>query len=85
MRVGLDGAEKQRVVAGRDYGVAFVKRARKGVGEGYAVTTVATWLRVLLRLRRAEELLWEADEERYERHVAATAADLERPVTRPRP
>ncbi|WNN93687.1 Holliday junction resolvase [Arthrobacter phage CallinAllBarbz] len=57
IREGLDGAEKQRVHAGADYGVAFVKRARKGTGEGYAVMTVATFARVLLRLQRAEALL----------------------------
>lgn len=54
IREGLDGAEKQRVAAGADYGVAFVKRARKPVGQGYAVMTVETWARVLLRLARAE-------------------------------
>ncbi|BCJ41695.1 hypothetical protein GCM10010168_53070 [Actinoplanes ianthinogenes] len=57
IREGLDGAEKQKLHAGQLYGVAFIKRARRGAGAGYAVTTVATWARVLIRLRRAEELL----------------------------
>ncbi|MEU8655275.1 hypothetical protein [Actinoplanes philippinensis] len=57
IREGLDGAEKQKIHAGQLYGVAFVKRARRSTGAGYAVTTVATWARVLIRLRRAEELL----------------------------
>ncbi|MGC5319333.1 hypothetical protein ACPXB5_11405 [Micromonospora arida] len=57
IRLGLDGAEKQRVHAGEAYGVAFVKRVRRSVGEAYAVTTVATFARLLIRLRRAEEAL----------------------------
>ena len=57
IREGLDGAETQRVAAGEDYGVAFVKRARRTPAQGYAVMTIATWARVLLRLRRAESAL----------------------------
>jgi hypothetical protein len=57
IREGLDGAEVQRVRAGEPYGVAFVKRVRRPVGGGYAVMTVATFARLLLRLRRAESLL----------------------------
>lgn len=76
IREGLDGAEKQRVQAGEDYGVALVKRVRKSVGAGYAVMTVATFARVLVRLRRAEELLAFHAPEAHADHVAATAADL---------
>lgn len=54
IREGLDGAEKQKVNAGEPYGVAFVKRVRKGTGEGYAVMTVATFADLLRRLHRAE-------------------------------
>lgn len=82
MRIGLDGAETQRVRAGEAYGVAFVKRVRRPVGGGYAVTTIATFARMLLRMRRAEELLRASDPEAWERHVAATLQDLE--VTFPR-
>src|SRR5690625_4596810 len=51
IRVGLDGAEAQKIHAGEPYGVAFVKRARKSTGEGYAVLRVATWARLLVRLK----------------------------------
>ncbi len=77
IREGLDGAEAQKARAGEPYGVAFVKRARRPAGGGYAVQTVATWARVLLRLKRAEALLQEADPARFEAHIAATRDDLE--------
>ncbi|QNJ56535.1 RusA-like Holliday junction resolvase [Arthrobacter phage Elezi] len=54
IREGLDGAERQKINAGEPYGVAFVKRVRKGTGEGYAVMTVATFADLLRRLYRAE-------------------------------
>ncbi|GAB1641786.1 hypothetical protein [Krasilnikovia sp. MM14-A1259] len=57
IREGLDGAEKQKHNAGQPYGVAFIKRIRRDVRQGYAVTTVATFAHVLVRLRRAEKLL----------------------------
>lgn len=63
LREGLAGAEVQKVRAGEPYGVAFVKRPRKSTGQGYAVLTVETWARLLLRLRRAEAYL--------ERHAPA--------------
>lgn len=80
IREGLDGAEAQRVRAGEPYGVAFVKRARKSVGDGYAVMTVATFARLLIRLRRAESLL-----ARYpdaDAHTAETLADSAAPFPR---
>lgn len=61
IREGLDGAEKQKVNARELYGVAFVKRARKPTGDGYAVMTVATFARLLLRLRRAEAMVRDLD------------------------
>lgn len=73
IREGLDGAETQRVNARQDYGVAFVKRARASTGRGYAVVTVATFVRLLLRLRRAEALLSDVQ---LARHRAGTAEDL---------
>lgn len=76
IREGLDGAEAQRARAGRAYGVAFVKRARRSVGQGYAVTTITTWARVLVRLRRAEAILQATDPEAFIRHAEATKADL---------
>ncbi|MFI7069529.1 hypothetical protein [Micromonospora sediminicola] len=73
IREGLDGAETQRVNARQDYGVAFVKRARRSTGGGYAVLTVATFVRLLLRLRRAEAMLSDVQ---LARQRAATAEDL---------
>lgn len=61
IREGLDGAEKQRVIASELYGVAFVKRARRPPGGGYAVMTVATFARLLIRLRRAEAVVLNLD------------------------
>lgn len=40
LREGTDGAEKQATHAGETYGVAFIKRARRSTGEGYAVMKV---------------------------------------------
>lgn len=79
IREGLDGAERQKVAAKRHYGVAFVKRARKSVGEGYAVMTVATFARLLVRLRRAEDLLDRMDPA-WEYHVRETTEDLRTPI-----
>ncbi|OZV74748.1 hypothetical protein CA850_29665 [Micromonospora echinospora] len=78
IREGLDGAERQRVNAGQNYGVAFVKRARASTGRGYAVMTVATFARVLLRLRRAEALLAElaGPSDVFAEHCAQTAREL---------
>lgn len=59
IREGLDGAEKQKTHAREPYGVAFVKRARRGTGDGYAVMTVETFAKVLARLRKAEAILAE--------------------------
>lgn len=55
IREGVDGAEVQHLRAGEPFGVAFVKRPRKGVGQSYAVMTVETFARLLLRLRSAED------------------------------
>ncbi|MEV1157753.1 hypothetical protein AB0J27_20375 [Micromonospora chokoriensis] len=76
MRLGLDGAERQKVAAGEAYGVAFVKRPRRSVGQAYAVMTVETWARVTARMLRAEELLSRSTTGAYAMHVAETAADL---------
>lgn len=73
IREGLDGAEKQKAHAGRSYGVAVVKRARKPVGQAYAVMTVETWARLMLRLRSAENLLESQAPEAYLRHGEAVA------------
>lgn len=75
IREGLDGAERQARNAGAQYGVAFVKRARRAVGAGYAVMTVATFGRVLARLRRAEALLREHAPDAYLTHSDLTAIE----------
>lgn len=77
IREGLDGAERQKVAAGRPYAVAFVKRVRKGVGGGYAVMTIETFARLLMRLRRAEALL---SEDALAAHAEETKQDNETPV-----
>lgn len=79
IREGLDGAERQRLHAGESYGVAFVKRVRRSVGESYAVQTLATWARVYVRLRRAEALLAEHAPEAFAEHVRLTGVELAQP------
>lgn len=78
IRLGLDGVEKQKVRAGEPYGVAFVKRVRRSVGAGYAVMTVATFARLLVRLRRAESLLKENNAEVWEIYTSEISQDSER-------
>lgn len=75
IRLGLDGGEKQKVHAGEPYAVAFVKRVRKSVGDGYAVMNVATFARLLVRLRRAESLLEKENPGALAAHLVETAED----------
>lgn len=75
LREGLDGAELQAGRAGEPFGVAFVKRVRKPTELAYAVTTVQTWARVVVRLRRAEALLRENAPDAWATHVEESAAD----------
>lgn len=79
IREGLDGAEKQKVNARRPFAVCLVKRARKPVGKGYAVMTVETFARLLMRLRRAEALLDEPSGV-YDYHARETAEDARTPI-----
>lgn len=51
IREGLDGAEKQKRVAGQPYGAAVVKRARRPVESAYVVMTLETFAAVLRALR----------------------------------
>lgn len=51
LREGVDGAVVQAGHAGEDYGVAVIKRARRGVGEAYVVMRLEDWSRLLLELR----------------------------------
>lgn len=47
VREGVEGARRQRDVAGLDYGVAIVKRPRKSTGDGYVVLTLDEFARLL--------------------------------------
>jgi hypothetical protein len=51
IREGLDGAERQKVVAGRPFGAAVVKRARRPVESAYVVMTLDTFASVVRALR----------------------------------
>jgi hypothetical protein len=53
----INDAEKQAKAAEFDYGVAVVKRRNYSPRLAYVVMTLETFRRVVLRLRRAEELL----------------------------
>lgn len=69
LRLGVNGAERQAVVAGEPYGVAFIKRARASAGSAYAVMTLDTFARVWRRLESAESLLAAADPDAYAAHA----------------
>lgn len=75
LREGVDGAQIQARNAGRAYGVAFVKRARAATGRGYAVMTVDTFVRVLRRLRDAEDALAWHSPARYGEHIRRHGTD----------
>ena len=51
IREGLDGAERQKLIAGQPHGAAVVKRARRPVGSAYVVMTLDTFAAVLRALR----------------------------------
>lgn len=50
LRVGTDGARKQALNAGMPYGVNVVKRARKPIGDAYAVMAFDDFLRLVRQL-----------------------------------
>lgn len=52
-------ANREAINAGEPFGCAVVKRRMKGVADGYVVRDVATDVRLMNRLRDAEELLKE--------------------------
>lgn len=55
LREGVDGAQRQKVAAGEEFGVAFIKRPRRNVTDAYAVLPASEFFRLLARLRKAEE------------------------------
>lgn len=83
LRLGVAGAVAQARRAGGDYGVAFVKKPRGAIGDAYAVMRLEDFARVLLRLRRAEEILAYAEADSpfdlVGDHEAGNATDLEHP------
>ncbi|MFI7096393.1 hypothetical protein [Streptomyces lydicus] len=52
----IDQARREAGHAGQPFGVAFVKRRRKGVADGYAVRDLETDVRLINRLRDAEQI-----------------------------
>ncbi|OSC76484.1 hypothetical protein B5180_01635 [Streptomyces sp. BF-3] len=50
-------ANREAVHAGQPYGCAVVKRRMKGTADGYVVRDVATDVRLMNRLKDAEEIL----------------------------
>ncbi|MEV4939606.1 hypothetical protein [Streptomyces zaomyceticus] len=54
-------ADREAVNAGESFGVCFVKKVRGSTGEGYAVRSIATDIRLVRRLQVMEEALQDAD------------------------
>lgn len=75
LREGVDGAVVQAARAEEDYGVAVIKRARRPIGDAYAVMRLEDWARLLLRLRRAEEHIEAMAPSVLRDHLADTARD----------
>lgn len=82
LREGVAGAVVQAARAGEAYGVAFLKKPYGAAGEGYAVLRVEDFARVLLRLRRAEELLAREAPAALAEALELAAADLAEPFPR---
>lgn len=65
-------ANREAVNAGQPFGCAVVKRRMKGVADGYVVRDVATDVRLINRLRDAEDLLqehvYDVWKDHHERH-----------------
>ena len=75
LRLGLDGAVKQAEVYGADYGVNVLKRRNASIGDAFAVMRYQDFVRVMLRLRRAEALLDEKAPMASGYHHALTDAE----------
>jgi hypothetical protein len=65
-------ANREAINAGQPFGCAVVKRRMKGVADAYVVRDVATDVRLINRLRDAEDLLqehvYEVWRDHHERH-----------------
>ena len=57
LRAGVDGAVVQAARAGQPFGVGVVRRAQSNISRAYAVTTLDTLARVILRIRLLEDTL----------------------------
>jgi hypothetical protein len=64
-------ANRERIHAGMPFGCAVVKRRMKGVADGYVVRDLATDVRLMNRLRDAENLLRNIAPETFEDHDRA--------------
>ena len=69
---GVKGAEAQAVNAHELYGVAVIKKRNAPIHQARVAMTLATFVRIVLRLRRAEDLLLRADPARYDEHARRT-------------
>ena len=74
----INDAEKQAEAAGEDYGVAVVKRRRYATEKAYVVMTLATFARIVQRLRRAEAQLLRANPEMFDQHMTLTKKENEK-------
>lgn len=79
---GPRGVTVQARNAGELYGVVVVKRARKPLGAAYAILRYEDFVRVAIRLRRAEALLESAAPAAFFRHADETTVEAERPFPR---
>jgi hypothetical protein len=64
-------ANREAIHAGQPFGCAVVKRRMKGTADGYVVRDVRTDVRLMNRLRDAENLLRNIAPETFEQHDRA--------------
>lgn len=76
---GVKGATEQAVNAEEPYGAALIKKRGAGIAESRVAMTLRTFRRVLVRLRRAEELLLRADPASFDRHMTLTEQENQTP------
>ena len=51
MTAGVDGAQRQAIAAHRPYGIAVVKRPRKGTDEAFAIVPLRVLAQLLIEAR----------------------------------
>lgn len=57
VRDGIDGVQKQKKHADKPFGVNFVKRARKGTGQGYAIMTIEDFATLMADIQTMNDLI----------------------------